>query len=71
MSETRTFVRDGVEVQACACQCHHEGLSVMHCVPCCNLTYDKYIVDGKVDYDKLEIALQAHVDYINHNKSQS
>ncbi len=37
----------------CHCECHNEELSVMHCVPCCDLCYAKYLTkDGKLQADK-------------------
>lgn len=36
----------------CTCMCHNEGMEVLHCMPCCDLTYEKYMVDGKVDIVK-------------------
>lgn len=36
--------------EICECDCHKDGMLVMHCAPCCNLTYEKYISrDGEVD----------------------
>ena len=33
----------------CRCECHNEGIQVMHCIPCCDFTYQKYQTsDGKL-----------------------
>lgn len=38
--------------EICKCFCHVKGMSVMHCMPCCNLTYKKYInPDFTIDMD--------------------
>ena len=38
-------------IDICECECHTKGLSVMHCVPCCEFTYGKYIDnEGEIDY---------------------
>ena len=42
----------------CECMCHNEGMEMLHCMPCCDLTYEKYIVDGKVDMVKWATAKQ-------------
>ena len=47
------------EVPICICECHHEGRNILHCAPCCDLTYEDYIVDGK--FDK-EMFSQAFID---------
>lgn len=31
------------ETEVCTCECHVEGMMVMHCMPCCNYTYEKYL----------------------------
>ena len=31
----------------CSCICHVEGLNTMHMMPCCNLTYLKYLDKDK------------------------
>ena len=33
----------------CMCECHNVGSTVMHYIPCCDLCYKRYIVDGEVD----------------------
>jgi hypothetical protein len=37
----------------CECECHELGKNVMHFMECCQFCYEKYIVDGDVDYEKL------------------
>lgn len=27
--------------QMCSCECHTPGVNIIHCVPCCNRTYEK------------------------------
>ena len=38
--------------------CHRDGFLIMHCMPCCEYTYEKYIdKDGNIDmerYGKIE-----------------
>jgi len=42
---------EGKEI--CTCDCHKEGISIMHCFPCCDYTYVKYIKeDGTIDFTK-------------------
>jgi len=44
-------VREGRH-RVCRCDCHRNDLNVMHCMPCCALTYRKYIhANGKIDWD--------------------
>lgn len=26
----------------CLCQCHDESRKILHCIPCCDHTYEKY-----------------------------
>jgi len=34
----------------CTCICHQDGLQLSHIMPCCGLTYEKYIdIQGNVD----------------------
>jgi len=41
----------------CECECHRDGLEVLHCFSCCALTYQKYMdkkgVLDKKRYDEL------------------
>lgn len=40
-------------MKICKCICHQEGVDILHCSPCCNYTYQKYIdKDGKIDINK-------------------
>jgi hypothetical protein len=37
--------------EICECECHREDKQIIHIMPCCSLTYCKYITkDGKIDY---------------------
>jgi len=48
----------------CDCHCHQEGAMVMHCVPCCGLTYEKYIKsNGEIDIGKYELLKVKSNDY--------
>lgn len=48
------FDLDQLKEKICSCECHIKGNNTMHCFPCCDLTYFKYInEDGTIDYDKL------------------
>lgn len=41
--------------------CHRESFSIMHCMPCCNYTYQKYIdKDGNIDKDKYDKIVKAY-----------
>ncbi len=34
----------------CTCECHQDGMKVLHCQPCCSVCYQKFIdKNGKVD----------------------
>lgn len=34
----------------CECNCHQDGVNLLHVAPCCRLTYEKCIdKDGKID----------------------
>lgn len=35
--------------EPCKCSCHHTETMSLHMMPCCNLTYEKYITGGVVD----------------------
>jgi len=42
----------------CKCPCHKEGVSLMHCFPCCNLCYRTYLdKDGNVNEEQLKAEL--------------
>lgn len=45
------------EKEICSCPCHKEGFSIMHCMPCCDFTYNTYInEDGTFNEERyLEI----------------
>lgn len=39
----------------CDCECHKKGVSVRHCMPCCELTYVQYInKDGSIDNEVIK-----------------
>lgn len=40
-------VRNGTE--PCTCGCHEKGVQMMHCMPCCNITYETFSKDGVID----------------------
>lgn len=49
-----TFKDDDV----CRCCCHEKGVRVSHIMPCCDLTYVKYInEDGSIDREAINKAL--------------
>jgi hypothetical protein len=52
----------------CHCECHQDGRVVMHCCPCCNLTYEKYISaeNGKINLDRYKKLLK---NYTKMNKN--
>ena len=40
------------EQKICNCECHNEGVGVMHFMACCDLCYETYqSADGKFDLD--------------------
>lgn len=43
------------ETEICTCECHRDGLGIRHCMPCCDVTYDKYI-DHHGDIDMIRWA---------------
>lgn len=39
-----------LDEELCDCDCHEKGTMIMHCFPCCDLCYEKYInEDGTLD----------------------
>jgi hypothetical protein len=37
----------------CNCPCHIDGAHVLHCVACCDLSYEKYInKSGDIDMER-------------------
>lgn len=45
--------------EVCMCECHREGRYIMHCVPCCNLTYKQYLTkEGELIPVKFGVALR-------------
>ena len=62
MKETRKKIND-----ICKCNCHVKGDDVLHMMPCCDYTYEKYINrDGSIDYEEYEKIVKA---YKNKNKN--
>lgn len=61
---TKEFTWLDMKITACSCACHKVGLHVRHCIPCCNVCYKKYIVDGKLDEVMLDIALEEHYNWV-------
>ena len=46
-----------IRTPKCTCVCHTEGMNVSHFMECCELTYEKYIKNGKVDLQKYNTLL--------------
>lgn len=45
--------------EPCMCDCHWDGKGVLHCFPCCDLCYQKFISkDGVVDQLRLNKLIQ-------------
>ncbi len=41
--------------------CHREGMSIMHCMPCCEYTYETYIKpNGEIDMDRYNKIVKAY-----------
>lgn len=41
--------------EICNCECHTNGMMVMHCFPCCEYCYEKYInEDGTLNEEKYQ-----------------
>jgi len=48
-------------INTCDCACHREGLVVMHCFPCCNLTGVQFLkTNGDADLEAMERILDLH-----------
>lgn len=48
------FKRLSAHEKICTCDCHKEGVDILHFMPCCQLTYQKYIEkDGSINHGKL------------------
>lgn len=54
----------------CRCECHQKGMRVMHCVPCCGLTYEKYLEDDKIDFEAWGEAEQRRQDWLEERKKE-
>lgn len=47
----------------CACECHVYGMDVAHIMPCCALTYEKYIyTNGTLDMAALLDAAKRYAE---------
>lgn len=64
----QTFERNGEQFQVCSCDCHEVGLPVRHFMSCCDVTYDKYLVNGEVDDALFEQALAKAYQWRKDNK---
>jgi len=42
----------------------------MHCVPCCGLTYEKYLEDDKIDFEAWGEAEQRRQDWLEERKKE-
>lgn len=42
-----------IDEHICRCDCHVDGIALMHCFPCCNYTYQKYYdtVNGVITFN--------------------
>lgn len=47
------------EEEVCTCECHNDGVSIMHFMACCSLCYEKYISGNKIDVDRWSEAFVA------------
>lgn len=53
----------------CNCTCHVEGIELMHCMPCCQLTYHNYLDNEmNLEEDKLYDLLKNLYEEVNKNK---
>jgi hypothetical protein len=43
LSMAQIKYNESCEKKVCMCNCHIKDSIVLHCMPCCNLTYEKYI----------------------------
>ena len=48
-----------MKIDICECACHRKNESILHCVPCCQMTYAKYINDdGSFDWVEVGKAIR-------------
>ena len=60
---------DKEEQSICTCVCHRKDIQIMHCFPCCDLTYQTYLDEkGKVIPKQLSKLLKQHAKQIKHYK---
>ena len=43
------------ETAICTCDCHKQ-VGVMHCMPCCDITYEQYFNEGRFDVEMFATA---------------
>jgi len=53
-----TAIKDLTKENCCKCICHE--FNGLHMMPCCHLTGEIYIVDGKVNEEMLKNAIKKH-----------
>jgi hypothetical protein len=47
------------EVEICECDCHKEGIQLLHFMACCQFCYEKYLtVSGEIIPEKLQPLLR-------------
>lgn len=61
-------INQAKEKKICTCSCHYVNRDVMHCIPCCDLTYLKYI--SNVTYLKYISNDQVNLDTYNKLKNK-
>ena len=54
---------DKDNIGMCKCKCHIKGTRIIHCISCCNLTYQKYLnEDGTLDIEAYEKCVKKMLD---------
>lgn len=48
-------INQAKEKKICTCSCHYVNRDVMHCIPCCDLTYLKYISNKYISNDQVNL----------------
>ena len=38
----KSIHEEALNQQGCSCPCHTEGVVILHTMPCCNKTYEKF-----------------------------
>ena len=55
----------------CFCGCHADGFDLIHCIPCCQLCYKKYIdMNGDLDVSRLKVLLSDYEEKIKIKKEK-